>query len=132
MNYSLLQSKYFLIFIAISAMAFAAIPMVKSTFASSSDAYMKSQLNRVQAELFFIDQGRGSFKNACYTGSVGILIQDLIQEYGKKVVCRTNLDHSKMLVYIELRSGVFYCIDSVGISCELISEPQTGFRCKDF
>ena len=132
MNYYRVQSTYFLMFILISAIAFVAVPVMKDSFSSISDSYVKSQMKRIQTEMFFIDQGRGSFRHTCYTGSVGIIIRDLIQEYGKKVVCRTDkpLD-SKVFIYVELRSGAFLSVDYLGVSCEYPLEPSTVFSCKE-
>ena len=114
-------------------MLFAGIPMMKSAFADTSDVYVKSRIESIQGEMFFAEQKRGSFTHACYTGSIGLIVQDLIKEYGKRVVCRTNTPyHSKMFVYVELRSGLFYAVDSLGISCEHSIEPQQNtFSCKN-
>ncbi|MFT6361466.1 MAG: hypothetical protein ACJA2Z_000458 [Candidatus Paceibacteria bacterium] len=133
MNYYKVQSTYFLIFIVISFMAFAAVPAMKSTFSGASDSFVKARMNHIQGEMFFVNQGRGSFSATCYDGVIASIIEDLIQEYGKKVVCRTNKPYdSKMFIYVELRSGEFYCVDSEGVTCAHISEPGTQFQCKDF
>ncbi len=132
MNYNLVQTTYFLIFIVIATTFIIAIPHVKTSLADASDAYATSQMKRIQAEMFFAEQKRGSFQHACYSGSIGVLVQDLISEYGKKVICRTNNTYSEMIVYVELRAGDFFCVDSRGVSCNTAIEPRGGFSCKDF
>lgn len=132
MNYYLFQSKFFIVFIAIAAMSFAAIPFMKNSFADASDSYIKSQMDRIQSEMLFIDQRKGVFKNVCTSGAVGGIVSTIIQENSKIVRCRTNKPiDSQMIVYAQLKSGQYYCVDSYGISCEISTEPRSGFRCKD-
>jgi hypothetical protein len=132
MNFNLLQTTYFLIFIIIAVTLYVVTPVLYTSFNDASDTYARSQIQRIQGEMFFVEQKRGSFQHACYTGNIGGLVQDLIKEYGKKVVCRTNDDNSQMIVYAELRNGGYYCVDSFGVSCEINHEPSKGFSCKYF
>lgn len=130
MNYYRVQSTYFLIFITISAIAFVAIPFVRDAFTNISDTYIKAQMNRIRSEMFLGYRGAGSFDHTCYVGTTGDIIRDLIDEYGRKVVCHTNHPkNSEMFVYIELHSGEFYSVDSLGGSCQTIDEPVIGFQC---
>ena len=132
MNYYLVQTTYFLVFVLMAVAAYVLTPVFQSSFADASDDYAKSQITRIQGEMLFINSRRGVFSQVCTTGVIGELVQDLIAEYGRKVVCRTNNDDSKMIVYAELRSGSHYCVDSQGVSCNLQLEPLDGFNCKDF
>lgn len=129
MNYYLEQSTYFLIFVVMGVMAWVLTPVVTSLFSNASDLYAQSKLQTIRGEIFFAEKKRGSFQHACYTGSIGLLVQDLIQEYSKKVVCRTNINYSQMIVYAELRSGAYYCIDSIGNSSSFLREPKDTFNC---
>jgi hypothetical protein len=130
MNYNLVNTTYFLIFVIIAATAFAAIPAMKTSFADVSDTYVKSQISRIQGEMFFMEQTKGNFKNACFTGEIGLLVQDMINEYGEHVVCRTNSDYSKMIVYAKLRAGDYLAVDSAGITCNTSYELKNNFSCK--
>jgi len=132
MNYYLVQTTYFLVFVLIGVSTYVVTPIAQSLFSSVSDDYAKSQITRIQGEMLFIDGRRGNFQGLCTTGVVGELVQDLIREYGKKVVCRTNDDKSAMIVYAQLRSGDYYCADSRGASCRTHREPHDSFSCKDF
>lgn len=132
MNYYLVQTTYFVMFIVFAVAAYIVAPVIHSSFADASDSYAENQIKRIQGEMFFANESRGSFQHACYTGSIGLLVQDLVNEYGRKVVCKTNADHSQMIVYAELREGGFYCVDSRGVSCNTSIEPIKGFSCKEF
>lgn len=130
MNYNLLQTTYFLIFTIIAVTLYIVTPVLYASFSDVSDTYARSQLQRIQGEMFFVEESTLS-QQTCYTGNLGELIQDLINEYGKKVVCRVNSQTSEMIVYAELRSGQFHATDSHGVSCDSPQEPSGVFRCKD-
>jgi len=132
MNYNLVQTTYFLIFIIIAVTAYIVTPVMYSSFTDASDLYAQSKINTIRGEMFFAQQKRGSFQYACYSGPIGILVQDLVAEYSRRIVCRTNTDDSEMIVYTQLRSGEYYCIDSAGFSSSTYREPGIEFTCKDF
>ena len=112
-------------------MGFAAIPFMKNSFADVSDTYIMNQMNHIQSEMLFIDAKRGVFTNACTQGVVGVIVQDVIQNTDS-VRCKTNPpSNSQMIVCAGIKNNHFYCVDYLGISCELSSEPKDGFRCKD-
>ncbi|MDD3694152.1 MAG: hypothetical protein PHC89_02065 [Candidatus Pacebacteria bacterium] len=133
MNYYRFQTKTFLLIIAVVAMFVFAVPHVKVLFQETSDMYTKSLMNQIQGEIFFLDHGDGSFKNTCYTGNVGSIVQDIIQEYGKEVICQTNPPQdSQILICTKLRNGSYYCVDGAGVSCELMYSPnRSSFFCKN-
>ena len=130
MNYNILQTTYFLIFTIIAVTLYIVTPVMYASFSDASDTYARSQLQRIQGEMFFIEKSKLS-QQSCYVDILGGLVQDLINEYGKKVVCRFNTQTSEMIVYAELRSGKFHAIDSYGVSCDIPQEPVGKFRCKD-
>lgn len=132
MNYYVFQSKFFIVFVAIAAMAFAALPFMKHSFSDTSDTYIRSQMDRISGEMLFIERRAGVFDHTCTKGAIGNILNDVIQEYGRSTVCRTNPPkNSEMIVYTQLHSGEYYCVDSLGVSCEISYEPKKGFRCKD-
>ena len=97
-----------------------------------SDTHARAEMKRVQAEMLFIDARKGVFKEACFSGVIGSIVQDLVAEYGKEVTCRTNKPmYSQMMVFIELRNGKYLAVDGSGVSCELSVRPVQGLLCKD-
>jgi hypothetical protein len=131
MNYYILQSKFFIVFIAIAAMSFAAIPFMKNSFADVTDIYVRNQMNLIQSEMLFVDIKKDAFINSCTRGIIGEIIQETIQ-YTSSVRCKTNPPlHSKMIVCAAIRNNSFYCVDYLGVSCELSHQPKKGFSCKD-
>lgn len=132
MNYYVFQSKFFIVFIAIAAMAFAAVPMMKNSFADVSDSYIRSKMNLIKAEMMFIDRTSHSFKMACESNAIDNAIANIISENTQLIVCNANTPlYTEMIVYAKLKSGNYYAVDSHGVSCELASEPHSGFNCKD-
>ena len=113
-------------------MSFAALPIMKNSFADASDSYIRSQMDRIQSEMLFVEQRTGAFRNTCTSGAVGGIVSSIIQENNGSFRCRTNKPiDSQMIVYAELKSGEYYCVDSAGISCQISIEPQSGFSCKE-
>ena len=132
MNYYLVQSHYFLIFFIIMSLTFSAVPFVESAFSDISDNYVKSQMKRIQGEMFFYQQEKASFKNSCASGTIGLLVRDLVQEHGKYVSCRTNKPiDSHMIVCTQLKSTTYNCVDSSGSMCEVAHKPNYEYECKN-
>lgn len=130
MNYNLVQTTYFLIFTIIAVTLYIVTPVLYSSFSDASDTYARSQIRHIQGEIFFIDSGYTT-RSVCYSGGVGDLVQDLIEEYGKKVVCRVDSDRAQMIVYAQLRNGNYHMVGGDGVSCDTQREPTNIFRCKD-
>lgn len=132
MNYYLVQSKFFIIFIAISAMAFSAIPFVRNSFADVSDTYVRSQLDRLQSEMLLIKSKQENFKGSCTTGNVNGIVIDLIKNDVSKMICKTNSPiYSKMMTCAQLKNRNYYCVDSSGVICEVAGAIQNGYACKE-
>jgi len=132
MNYYIFESKFFIIFIAISAMAFSAIPFVRSSFADVSDTYVKLQLNRLQSEMLLIKSKGESFKGSCTTGNVNGIVIDLIKNDISKTICKTNIPlYSKMMTCAKLKNRNYYCVDSSGVICEVAGAIRSGYACKE-
>lgn len=128
MNYYLVQTQYFLIFIIVGCLALSALPVLRHSFAQASDGYVQSQLKQIQGEMFFVSD----FAHTCYVGPVGSLVTELYRDSKRKIMCRTNTpENSEILVCGELDGGAFHCIDGKGTSCEIAYEPASGYNCKD-
>lgn len=131
MNYYLFQSKFFIIFIAIAAMAFAAIPFMKNSFADVSDSYIKNQINYIQGEILFIDIKEGAFDNLCTQGEIGKIVNDVVQN-SIAVKCLVNPPiNNKIMICAQLKTAYHYCVDYLGTSCELAQTPSSGFSCRE-
>lgn len=127
MNYYLVQTQYFLIFIIVGCTALSSIPFIKNSFANFSDTYLRSHLSQIQSEFFFMSD----FKGACSEGNTGALVQELYYHNRGKVICRTNPPASNQVVICgESSEGSFYCIDGVGTRCEFPYLPASGHNCK--
>jgi hypothetical protein len=132
MNYYKLQTTYFLIFILIASLALAVIPAVSNTMNNYSDSYVKSQMNKIQGEMMFISIKRNEYYLLCTSGQTGLIINDLVKEYGKYVSCRTNKPkNTEAMMCASLKSGSYYCVDSGGVSCEVFTEPTDVYKCKN-
>jgi len=132
MNYYIFESKFFIIFIAISAMAFSAIPFMRNSFADVSDSYVISQLNRLQSEMLLTKTKEGTFKNSCITGNVNGIVIDLIKNDVSKMICKTNSPlFSKMMTCALLKNRNYYCVDSSGVTCEVAGYIHSGYACKE-
>ena len=131
MNYHRVQTQFILLFIAIVAMTFSAIPFIDSATVDLSDAYAKSKMATIQGEMFFYQQSKGSFYQACSEGSISIVVGELIEEYGKRITCETEPPRfQQMMVCTQLRSDFHYCVDGEGVSCESREIPPRVHSCK--
>lgn len=132
MNYYLFQSKFFIVLIAVAAMAFSAMPFVNNSFADISDQYIQSQLNRLQSEMLYINARKGSFKGVCVTGEVNGIVVDLIKRDDLSLVCRANEPYySKMIACARMKNKHYYCVDSLGTICEVSGFVRNGYGCKE-
>ncbi len=132
MNYYKTETTYFLVFILIAVTSFAAIPFMVDSLNSYSDSYIRSQINKIQAEMLFIDIKKGEYDKLCYTGETGNIISDLINENSKYISCRTNKpNHSKAIICAQLKVGSYYCADSIGVTCYVYNEPIHSYSCKN-
>ena len=123
--------KCVIMFFLLSMGAFATYHFANA-YPDLSDRHAKAEMERIQAEMLFIDAKRNAFKGACFSGIIGDLVQELVAEYGKEVTCRTNEPmHSEMMVFIELRNKKYFAVDGSGVSCELYARPIQGLYCKD-
>lgn len=128
MNYYLVQTKYFLIFIVIGSLSLSALPFLKQSFNEISHIQVQSDLARIQSEIFFLDD----FSGSCYSGNVGTIIAELYKSSKGNAVCRTNPpQNSQIVVCGELEAGRVQCIDGQGVRCEFPYTPASGYSCKD-
>lgn len=132
MNYYLVQTKYFLIFIIIVCFTMSAIPFLKKSFADVSDVYARSHLKRIQGEMLFMSHKNGDFEKVCSVGTIGSLITELYKNSPNRILCRTNEPYnSKAVICSEMNNGSYQCVDSQGISCEIGYYPQNNYTCKE-
>ncbi|MCI5051004.1 MAG: hypothetical protein MRY57_01715 [Candidatus Pacebacteria bacterium] len=132
MNYYLFQSTFFIVFIGIAAMAFAALPFMKNSFADVSDNYIKSELSRMQAEMLFVSVRQNTFTNFCTTGEVNGIVLDLIKNKTTSLHCKTNAPiNNQVIVCAELKNENHYCVDYLGVECEVAHQPPRGYSCKE-
>lgn len=128
MNYYLVQTKYFLVFIIIFSSMLSALPSIQRAFDRISYIYTQSTLKRIQAELFFVSD----FTNSCYNGNIGMIVRELYNYSDGKMVCRTNSpENSQIVVCSELEVGRYRCIDAAGLTCEFPYAPASGYSCKE-
>lgn len=128
MNYYLVQTKYFLIFIILASLFLSAMPFLFRSFQEITRVHVQSNLQEIQSEFFFTSD----FSGACYSGKVGKMINKLYKSSKSDVVCRTNPpQHSQIVVCGEIEAGRFQCVDAEGIRCEFSYAPASGYSCKE-
>ncbi len=105
---------YFLIFLLIAASFFAALPFVRGAFSNYSDSYIISEMNRAQSDMYFYKRENGNFHYACIRSDIAMLISKALYELGSGLSCTTNDNEENLALYVTLRSGEIYCVDSSG------------------
>jgi len=119
-------------FILIMATTFSAMPFVTTILKDYSDSYIRSEMKKIQSEMILIDIRKGEYDTLCNFGKTGFIINQLIEEKGKYVSCRTNKPvNDEALICTALSSNNYYCVDSAGVSCEVYSQPTKVYRCKN-
>ena len=114
-NQYLFQSKFFLIFLLISACVFSAIPVVKHSFKQASDTYVKERMHYVQTELFFYDLHSPKARLICSAGEMTLLQNEIIFESGNTLSCSFNKETPSLSLYTLLqRNNETYCVDTLG------------------
>ncbi len=114
MNFYKAKSSIFLIFIVISAMAFAALPALFDAFAKASDIVVIENMKRVQSEMYFYEIDNGNYRYACIGGDYIVLQNKILLESGNGLSCTTNELETSISLYTKLKSDKIYCVDSLG------------------
>lgn len=126
-NYYKVQSTYFVMFIAISALAIAMIPSALNSLSESRDAFAMRKMDYLQTEMVLNDYAQAGFRDACTTG----FLSAKIYEVEREVVCRINDTADAMLAYVKLNNDFYYIVDSRGNSCMLPDKPRpSAVDCK--
>jgi hypothetical protein len=121
--YKKFQSVYFLIFIVIGSFFLTILPNILGILSEASDRFAISKMQHIQTEIILHKMKKNeNFYNACSTG----FLRQEVHQIERNVYCRTNKDSTKIMIYIILRDGFYYAVDSLGVNCTLPELPNVN------
>ncbi|MAQ77060.1 hypothetical protein CL684_00815 [Candidatus Campbellbacteria bacterium] len=131
MNNFRVGSTYFLIFILGAALFAALLPTSLRMYRSYNESAVKSSIQRIQAEILFMNIRNGQFQNTC-TEAETIDLTNELRAKAKSVACNINPPaYNKILICGEYSKGHYYCADAAGVTCQTKIVYREALSCKD-